>query len=181
MDIYPKFHRQFPAARLRVYSSLAVYQKTETKNEEWLLELYQQCKSTEGVEYIGSLPQPELAKALRSISILAYPNTFSETSCISVMEAMATGCLVITSEFGALPETVNRFSQLIPVYFRSVQEFSDDYYRALWAVYTEFLMHPEEMYQHLWEEVLFTNTHYTWSVRAREWTEAFETRLALRN
>ena len=67
--------------------------------------LYQKAKETPQINYIGSLPQLQLAAALRKCSIFAYPNIFPETSCISVMEAMAAGLFVITSELGALPET----------------------------------------------------------------------------
>ncbi|MEI7990646.1 MAG: glycosyltransferase family 4 protein, partial [Chloroflexota bacterium] len=96
MDLYPEFEHQFPAARLQVYSNMNVYQITDAQQEPWLLELYERCRNARGVDYIGSIPQPELARALRSVSILAYPCTFAETSCIAVMEAMASGCLVVT-------------------------------------------------------------------------------------
>lgn len=63
-------------------------------------------KKNTGVHVIGNVKQSQLAKEFMQASILAYPNTFEETSCISAMEAIAAGCVVITSEKGALPETV---------------------------------------------------------------------------
>ena len=61
--------------RLKVFSSLKVYQVTEDR-DEWE-PLYRRCAETAGVEYVGSLTQPELARELRSVNILAYPNTFA--------------------------------------------------------------------------------------------------------
>lgn len=77
LDIFPKIRRGFPGVRLKVFSSLKVYQVAENR-DEWE-PLYQRCAETAGVEYIGSLTQPELGRELRSINILAYPNTFAET------------------------------------------------------------------------------------------------------
>jgi glycosyltransferase involved in cell wall biosynthesis len=99
--------------RLKVFSSLKVYQVTEER-DEWE-PLYRRCAETAGVEYVGSLTQPELPRELRSVNILAYPNTFAETSCISVMEALASACFVVTSNWGYLPETTAGFAPLIPL------------------------------------------------------------------
>ncbi len=96
----------------KVFSSLKVYQVT-TDRDEWE-PLYRRCAETAGVEYVGLLTQPELPRELRSsINILAYPNTFAETSCISVMEALASGCFVLTSNWRYLPKTTAGFARLI--------------------------------------------------------------------
>ena len=50
--------------------------------------------------------QDELAKEFLSAGVWAYPTTFLEVSCITAMEAMAAGCAILTSDCGALPETV---------------------------------------------------------------------------
>jgi glycosyltransferase involved in cell wall biosynthesis len=97
--------------RLKVFFSLKVYQVTQDR-DEWD-PLYRHCAETAGVEYVGSLTQPELARELRSVNILGYPNTFAETSCISVREALASGCFIVTSNWGYLPETTAGFARLI--------------------------------------------------------------------
>ena len=61
----------------------------------------------ESVFVHGPLPQKELAGEMSDAFLYLYPNTFGETSCISVMESMSLGVPVITSRKGALPETVH--------------------------------------------------------------------------
>lgn len=62
----------------------------------------------------GNVTQLELAREMMHSAILCYPNTFEETSCITVLEAQAAGCAIVTSSLGALPETVGKAGILIP-------------------------------------------------------------------
>ena len=62
----------------------------------------------------GNVTQGELAREMMRSSILCYPNTFIETSCMTALEAQAAGCAVVTSALGALPETVGEAGILIP-------------------------------------------------------------------
>ncbi len=61
----------------------------------------------EGVVFHGSLKKRDLYRLLHECAILLYPNvSSSETSCIAAIEAMAAGVPVISSDRGALPETL---------------------------------------------------------------------------
>ena len=92
MAIFPLLDRP---ARLEVYSSMATYAGGDT--DAAYKALYDACRNTPGSLYVGAIPQPDLVHALRRVGILAYPNIFAETGCIAVMEAMASGCAVVTS------------------------------------------------------------------------------------
>jgi glycosyltransferase involved in cell wall biosynthesis len=107
---FPRIRAAVPDARLEIYSSMGIYDALLDPHEP----LYEAARSSPGVTYHGSVAQPALAQALRRATMLAYPNTFPETSCIAVMEAMAAGCAVATSYLGALPETGAGFIDLMP-------------------------------------------------------------------
>lgn len=185
IDIFPQIRRAHPGTILKVFSSKKVYMVDEGLDRHTYGALYQKCQQTEGVEYIGSLPQPELARELQQATLLAYANTFQETSCIAVMEAMASGCTVVTSDLAALPETAAGFGRLVSV--AGAQEFSDVFnwqfaQRADWQAYkTRFVAATVQLLdeykngqmteQHLRRMVDYTHHHCTWEVRGREWAE----------
>jgi glycosyltransferase involved in cell wall biosynthesis len=67
------------------------------------------------VIFHGRVGQAELARHWMESEIWAYPATFIETSCISAMEAAAAGAVPITSQLGALPETIGDRGILLPM------------------------------------------------------------------
>ena len=99
---------------LHVFSSCKIYGPEFAKNDSQYQELYEQCEKLDGVVYRGSISNDELRKELPSFDILAYPNTFEETSCIAVIEALSAGLRVITSSLGALPETTEGLARIYP-------------------------------------------------------------------
>jgi glycosyltransferase involved in cell wall biosynthesis len=66
-----------------------------------------------GVINHGRVGQPELWKHYATAGIWCYPTTFTETSCITSMEAQALGAIPITNPLWALRENV-QFGVLIP-------------------------------------------------------------------
>jgi len=168
LDAFGDIRREIPGVRLRVFSSMKVYHTPAAQDEAEYGALYRRCRETEGVEYVGSLPQPELARELSSVGILAYPNTFAETSCISVMEAMAAGCRVVTSELGALPETCEGFGRLIPG-GQSRADYLRQFTEKTISAVREIAGRDGAVESELRRQVAHMNRTAVWQVRALQW------------
>lgn len=98
---------------LHVFSSSQIYGKEFASRETSDIKaLYQECLTTPGVVYRGSIPNDQLRAELPTFDIMAYPCTFEETSCIAVIEALSAGLKVVTSSIGALPETTCGWAKL---------------------------------------------------------------------
>ncbi|AXY67772.1 glycosyltransferase [Thermosynechococcus sichuanensis E542] len=174
LQIYPRVYQRYSNLELDVYSSMSVYQVSPAE-DQWQV-LYQKFKELPGVNYHGSCSQTTLAKALKKIAILSYPNTFAETSCISALEAMASGCFIVTSALGALPETTAGFAELVE-FTTDAPTYQARYEQALARVIEQFSC-PEnhaKLESHLRSQVNYVHDHYTWQRRADEWINFLET------
>jgi glycosyltransferase involved in cell wall biosynthesis len=166
LDAFGPIRQAVPESKLKVFSSMRGYPSADAEEQERFAPLYQRCRETDGVDYIGSLPQPELAQELRAVSVLAYPNTFAETSCIAVLEALASGCTVVTSDLAALPETTAGFATLIPI---------DGNREAYLGRFVEGVVHALQecncstAEDQLRRQVAHLIEKCTWSAMAREW------------
>jgi glycosyltransferase involved in cell wall biosynthesis len=172
LAVFPEVRQVFPEAELEVYSSMKVYQEDEAGDE--CKPLYDRCRSTPGVRYAGSVPQPALAAALRPASVLAYPNTFAETSCIAAMEALAAGLLLVTSDLGALPETTMGYAALVAPARGpdDLKAFACRYRDRLVDVLRERSQDPAGFAARRLAQVEAVNARCTWRARAREWQDA---------
>jgi glycosyltransferase involved in cell wall biosynthesis len=162
--------REIPELRLRVFSSMAIYQVRAAQDE--YRSLYAQCV-TEGHEYRGPLGQAKLAQELRGVAGLAYPSTFAETSCIAVLEAMAAGAFIFTTRLGALPETTNGFAYLVdsdPDPGMLAERFAAMTIEA----WRELLADPAAAARRREAQASFVRASYRWADRATEWVSWLE-------
>ena len=114
LEAFPRIRAAVPGTTLEVYAGLRLYGFSDAEDQARYGALYQRCRETAGVELIGPVSQPELARRLRRTAVLAYPNTVPETYCIAAREALAAGCVVVSTALGALPETTAGFARLLP-------------------------------------------------------------------
>jgi glycosyltransferase involved in cell wall biosynthesis/SAM-dependent methyltransferase len=78
-------------------------------------ELQRRVKQAPNVVELGCLGKADLADVMRSCDAWLYPTTFEETSCITAMEAQAAGMYCVTTDAGALPETLAGYRQHVCV------------------------------------------------------------------
>jgi glycosyltransferase involved in cell wall biosynthesis len=176
LKIFPKIRERFPNVTLKVFSSMQVYRISEEQEKEYfgeefyrMREMYETLKEMDGVDYIGSVPQSDLAKELEKVSILAYPNTFPETSCIAVMEAMASGCHIITSDLGALPETTAGFATLVP-FNQDLEVYQQNFVTAtIDHINYLQLANTNDIEKKLNKQIAYCQQNYLWKERAQEW------------
>lgn len=157
---------------LDVYSSTVVYGTGYQKHHAGLWDhLFDRAKSMKNVNYIGHVENKDLHKALQSAHIFSYPSIFEETCCLSMVEAGAAGCKLVTTDLGALFETGSEYATMIPIQ-SSIDLLSKEYAKILndeidiyWSVSNQELIK---------EQSDFYNKYYDWDKRKHEWNSLFE-------
>jgi glycosyltransferase involved in cell wall biosynthesis len=167
---FREIRRELPELRLRVFSSMAIYQVRAAQDE--YRSLYAQCVK-EGHEYRGPLGQAKLAQELRGVAGLAYPSTFAETSCIAVLEAMAAGAFIFTTRLGALPETTNGFAYLADPE-SDPGKLAERFAAMTIKAWRELLADPAAAARRREAQASFVRDSYRWVDRATEWVSWLE-------
>jgi len=104
-----------PDITLDVYSSTIIYGKSfEQQNDDKYKPLYEKAKNMPNVNYMGYCDHKTLVSKLKDYDVNCFPSIWEETFCISAMESLAAGQILITTDLGALPETCCEFPIYIP-------------------------------------------------------------------
>jgi glycosyltransferase involved in cell wall biosynthesis/tetratricopeptide (TPR) repeat protein len=171
LDVFPRIRAAVPDAELEIFSSMSVYGVSASDDRAQFAAIYDKARQP-GVTLVGSLPQLELAARLQHARALAYPNHYAETFCIAAAEAQAAGCAVVTSQLGALPETVGPGGVCIP---GSPQDAA---YREAFVAACIGLLRDDEQWHAVSERARANAaTNYSWPSIAAHWETLCRTAL----
>lgn len=106
--LFKEVKKQVPEAKLEWAYGWDVFDTVHGKNPkmmEWKEEIVKGMEEA-GIVNKGRVSHEGVAEMYKRARIFAYPTEFAEIDCISARKAQAGGALPITTDFGALDETV---------------------------------------------------------------------------
>ena len=118
LDIWPKIKEQVPQAELHLYygfKNWAIGAQHDRLQMDLINRLQTQIAAlgSQGVFYHDRISQDQLAEEFLRSGVWVHPTWFTETSCITAMEAQAAGLRMVTSNLAALKETASNRAILI--------------------------------------------------------------------
>jgi glycosyltransferase involved in cell wall biosynthesis/2-polyprenyl-3-methyl-5-hydroxy-6-metoxy-1,4-benzoquinol methylase len=121
LELWPKIREQVPNAELQIYYGWDVFDRVALgqphlkQYKAHVMQLADAAGGEDGgVFFRGRVGQDELRAAMVQARVWSYPTAFLETSCIGAMEARAAGLNIVTSDLGALVETVGSHGVRVP-------------------------------------------------------------------
>jgi glycosyltransferase involved in cell wall biosynthesis len=164
IDILNKTRDDF---ELDIYSSTRIYGDMFEQSEKGKFDtLFDKCKNTANVNFRGYGLNEQVRQALQDTHIYVYPSIFEETSCLAVIEAMSAGCHVVTTNYGALPETCGEFATMIE-FDSSVSNLIERYADTLNSVLDNY---KNNLYKEDLElQIKYYEKYYSWNTRIEEW------------
>jgi glycosyltransferase involved in cell wall biosynthesis len=111
-EIIKRIHKLHPDAKFKIFSSMSLYGDANDPYNE----LYESLKSLPNVEYSEAVDQNDLVKHYQESAFFIHPNIWEETFCVSMAEAMKSGCYPIITNIGAIPEIATEdLSSIVPI------------------------------------------------------------------
>jgi len=168
-----------PNITLDVYSSTQVYgDQFKKQNDDQFKPLYEQAKQLPNVNYIGYETNEYIKANMNKYDMFVYPSTFEETSCVSALEALASGVHVVTNNYGALYETCAEW----PVYINYTEDFEQMALGTAEAIkVAASYLHEPFIQDHLEQQQLFYKRFYSWNKKGMEWESFLRGAISERN
>ncbi len=142
LGLFPKIYSKNNNIKLKIFSSfkpirddnnlIQLEDLDNLKNDldKYYRDIYAQFINMPGVEFYGKVRQTFLFEQILTAKLFLYPTYFEETCCTSLLECMACLCNVVTSNRGAIPETLNNLyptiSYYVPDKYNSIENYITD-------------------------------------------------------
>ena len=166
IDMWPAIKKSIPAASLHIFNGFDLWEACNSHNNATLNEINEikskikDYKSLD-VHHRGLVGQDELAKEMSESLLWLYPTDFTETFCISAVEAQCAGCRVVASNLAALKETVH-FGQLIDG-DSAQSEYRNKFIQAVKEEYENYNTND------ISSQNRFISNKYDWKSTAKQW------------
>jgi predicted O-linked N-acetylglucosamine transferase (SPINDLY family) len=151
--IYKTLKTVKPNISLNIFSGMNIYQEKQDSYQE----TYNIFKNLQDVNINAGVSQTQLAEELFKVEYLTYTNIFPETSCITILQAMACGCVIVSSNLGALKETLNNTNYLVDIN-NDILEYMNKYVNLLNTLMSSNLDNLRESNRQ------YIKKNYTWSI-----------------
>ena len=161
---------KFENVELDIYSSFKIYGWEQTEKE--FEPLYDACRETPNLNYHGFVSNEKIRKALQQTHILAYPCTYKETGCMSAIEAMSAGCVVVCPNLAVLPETCANFAWMYG-YCKDKSDHAKKFAYVLKDAIDNFWEAPVQA--GLAFQKQYFDMHYDIDTTAKQWTMMLST------
>ena len=167
LDSFEQLNRD--EVELDIYSSTIIYgPEFDRQNRATFEPLFERARGMKNVNYKGYAPNSAVREALQSSHILAYPSIWQETSCLTAIEAAMAGCHVVTTNFGALPETLAEWGTYVTI-DGDESALTRRYTAALQKSVDEFW--DLEVQRRLQAQHEYFKRFYAWEVRQSQWRD----------
>ena len=168
LSLFPKIKEKVPQAKLDIFYGFENFQ-----DQVYIKKIMNLINTTEGVTYHGRVGQDELARAFKRSTIWAYPTWFQETFCITALEAMAGGCVPVTSNYWGLTDTIKEGGILLPMHNDASTVHTSEY-QTKWVEECVRLLIDKEYLNYWQKKGKERIKRFTWEEVARQWVSYFK-------
>lgn len=173
LDLFPAIRAEHPEAELHVFYGfqnwdMSIGGEGNDASREWRDRIHAALDQP-GVFYHGRVGQERLAEEFLKSDIWLYPTRFTETYCITALEAQMAGVLCICTDLAGLRTTVAERGILVEGDAYTVE------YRIELLKRLDEVLRNRDLRNELAERGRRWARRQSWRSRARQWAALFET------
>jgi glycosyltransferase involved in cell wall biosynthesis len=164
VPVFDALSKKHDNIHLHVFSSFEIYGWPD--RDKQYADLFDQIKGHDKMTYYGTVKNEEIREHLKDMHILAYPSTWPETSCLTLLEAMSAQLLCIHSNLAALFETSANWNMMYQ-FLEDKNQHARTFYTVLEAALENYTTKNTE--NRLKTMKAYTDMFYDWNQRIIQW------------
>jgi glycosyltransferase involved in cell wall biosynthesis len=168
VSVFEKLCKEYNNLRLKVFSSYEIYGWNEVQKDYEQSQLYEQLNKNPSIDNVGFLPNEKLKQEISKAHIFAYPCTWKECGCTSLLEAMSAELLCVHSSYGPLPEIASNWTMMYD-YHENKEVHEEIFYEHLKKAIDS--VNDKEVQRKLKYQSKYVNHFYNRKTRTQEWID----------